>query len=108
MARHWKAPVIIARHTHADVYDSLDMRTTRAGTLKLKFEPADESMGFDEVVTRFDVGGVFSATYNTDESIKSFAHACFKFALKNKISVTLATKPSLLKYYDGRYRDIFD
>ena len=108
MARHWKAPVIIARHTHADVYDALDMRTTRAGALKLNFEPSDESMGFNEVVTHFNAGGVFSATYNTDESIKSFAHACFEFALKNKISVTLATKPSLLKYYDGRYRDIFD
>jgi isocitrate dehydrogenase len=46
MARHWRAPVVIARHTHAGVYDAKEMRTTRAGTLKVKFEPSDGSMGW--------------------------------------------------------------
>ena len=51
MASHWKFPVIVARHTHADVYDVKEMKTTRGGSLKMKFEPADGSMGWSDLVT---------------------------------------------------------
>lgn len=80
--KHWTRPIIVARHTHADMYDVHEMQTTRAGILKLKFEPSDTSMDWNEMVHKFDGGGVFKVTYNTDESIKQFAHNCFLYALQ--------------------------
>ena len=76
----------------------------------MTFSPSDGSMGWQDTVHEFkeeDDGGVFMAMYNSDESIRKFAHSCFQFAIENKMPVRLATKISMVPEYDGRFRNIF-
>ena len=105
--KFWKKPITIARHAYGDVYKSVDIRVEEPGVAKLVFE--DESGKREEqIVHTFKGPGVLQGMHNTDASIRSFAHACFKYALDLKQSIWFATKDTIAKKYDGRFREIFE
>ncbi len=103
----WKKPIIIGRHAYGDQYKATDFRTIGKGTLTIKFTPDDGSEPKEYKVFHFDGDGVGMAMYNTDESITGFAYACFTMALEKKQDLFLSTKNTILKKYDGRFKDIF-
>ena len=103
---NWTAPIIIGRHAHADQYKAVDFVTKGKGKLTITFTPEG---GAPETHDVFDYkgDGVAMAMYNTDESIRGFAHSCFNMALTKKWPLYLSTKNTILKKYDGRFKDIF-
>jgi isocitrate dehydrogenase len=104
----WNKPIIIGRHAHGDQYKATDFTVQGAGTLTLTFTPADGSEPIQtEVVTYPDDGGVAMAMYNFDESIRDFARASFAYGLQRSYPVYLSTKNTILKAYDGRFKDLF-
>ncbi len=106
----WKKPIIVGRHAHADQYRATDVTIPGKGTLKLVFEPpGGESGGKRQewVVNEFDGPGVALGMYNTDASIADFARSTFSYGLQVGYPVYLSTKNTILKTYDGRFRDIF-
>jgi isocitrate dehydrogenase len=104
----WNKPIIIGRHAHGDQYKATDFTVQGAGTLTLTFTPADGSEPIQqEVVTYPDAGGVAMAMYNFDESIRDFARASFAYGLQRQYPVYLSTKNTILKAYDGRFKDLF-
>jgi isocitrate dehydrogenase len=103
---NWKKPIIVGRHAHADQYKATEMAIPGAGTLKLVFEGADGKRNELEVM-KFNSAGIGLAMYNTDESIEGFARSCFAYGLDKKYPVYLSTKNTILKVYDGRFKDIF-
>ncbi|MBW0254791.1 MULTISPECIES: NADP-dependent isocitrate dehydrogenase [unclassified Cellulomonas] len=104
----WNKPIIIGRHAHGDQYKATDFVVKGAGTLTLTFTPEDGSEPIrQEVVTYPDRGGVAMAMYNFDESIRDFARASFAYGLQRKYPVYLSTKNTILKAYDGRFKDLF-
>lgn len=105
----WEKPIIIGRHAHADQYKATDFVVPEAGTLSVVFTPANGSSPIiKEVVHEYKSPGVALAMYNTDESIVDFAHSSMKFALARKFPLYLSTKNTILKKYDGRFKDIFE
>ncbi|XGW28531.1 hypothetical protein V3C99_008366 [Haemonchus contortus] len=103
----WSKPIIIGRHAHADQYKATDFVVPGPGKLEITFKPAN---GGDEIrheVFEFKGPGVSLSMYNTDQSIRDFAHASFKYALRRRYPLYLSTKNTILKKYDGRFRDIF-
>ena len=105
--KFWKKPITIARHAYGDVYKSVDIVTDEPGVAKLVFE--GESGKREEVVVQQMKGpGVLQGMHNTDKSIRSFAHSCFQYALSLKQTIWFATKDTIAKKYDGRFRTIFD
>lgn len=105
----WKYPIIVGRHAHADQYKATDVIVPGAGSLKLVFEPNDKSSkGFEKVIHKFNEPGVGMGMFNTDESITGFAHSCFKYAIDRKMPLYLSTKNTILKVYDGRFKNIFE
>ncbi|TKA74617.1 Isocitrate dehydrogenase [NADP], mitochondrial [Cryomyces minteri] len=105
----WKHPIIIGRHAFGDQYLAKDMVIKGEGTLEMVFTPKG---GEPERIKVFDFlpkhkGGVAQTQYNTDESIAGFAHASFKLALDKKLPLYMSTKNTILKKYDGRFKDIF-
>ncbi|KAI9270416.1 isocitrate dehydrogenase [NADP] [Phascolomyces articulosus] len=104
----WTEPVIIGRHAFGDQYRATDFVTGGPGKLELTFTPADGSEPKKYEVYEFQgTGGVAMSMYNTDESIEGFAHACFRVAIERKMPMYLSTKNTILKAYDGRFKDIF-
>lgn len=104
----WKKPIIIGRHAHGDQYRAKDLVVTEAGTLELVFTP--KSGGEPTKIKVFEYpqdGGVALGMYNTEESIRGFAHASFKMALLKGLPLYLSTKNTILKQYDGRFKNIF-
>lgn len=103
---NWTAPICIGRHAHGDQYKAAELRTKGAGKLKLIFEKVD---GTTETLNVFDFknDGIALAMYNTDESIRGFARSCFNMAIQKKWPLYLSTKNTILKTYDGRFKDIF-
>lgn len=104
----WIKPIIIGRHAHGDQYKATDFVTSGAGTLEITFTPKDGGDKVSFVVNEFKGSGVAMAMYNTDESIRDFAHSSFKYALQTKYPLYLSTKNTILKKYDGRFKDIFE
>jgi isocitrate dehydrogenase len=104
---NWTAPICIGRHAFGDQYRATDMITKGKGKLTIKFEGEDGTTQEYEVYN-FKGDGVALAMYNTDESIKGFAHACFNQALLKGWPLYLSTKNTILKKYDGRFKDIFE
>jgi isocitrate dehydrogenase len=104
--RNWKKPITIARHAYGDVYKNVEIRVEEAGTAKLLFQGANQQE--EVVIHEFKGPGVIQGMHNTDKSIRSFAHSCFKFAIDSKQDVWFSTKDTISKKYDARFREIFD
>lgn len=105
--RNWEKPITIARHAYGDVYKSVEIRADEPGTAKLVFD--GESGKHEEVVIhKFDGSGVLQGMHNTDKSIRSFAHSCFKYALDVNQDLWFATKDTISKKYDAQFRIIFN
>jgi isocitrate dehydrogenase len=104
---NWTAPICIGRHAFGDQYRATDFVTKGKGKLTVKFEGEDGTIQEFEVYN-FKGDWVALAMYNTDESIKGFAHSCFNTALQKKWPLYLSTKNTILKKYDGRFKDIFE
>ncbi len=105
---NWTAPIVIGRHAFGDQYRATDFVTKGKGKLTVKFTPEDGSPEQSFEVYNFKGDGVALTMYNTDESIIGFAHSCFNQALSKKWPLYLSTKNTILKKYDGRFKDIFE
>jgi isocitrate dehydrogenase len=103
----WTKPIIIGRHAHGDQYKATDFVAPGPGKLTLTFTPEDGSQPMEFVVTDFPGGGVAMGMYNYDESIRDFARASFRYGLARNYPVYLSTKNTILKAYDGRFKDLF-
>jgi isocitrate dehydrogenase len=103
----WEKPIIIGRHAHGDQYKATDLVVPGAGKLELVYKPADGSDAQTLEVYDYKGAGVGLAMYNTDESIEGFAHSSFKLAIQKELNLFLSTKNTILKKYDGRFKDIF-
>ena len=102
----WTQPIIVGRHAFGDQYKATDFRTEGPGKLTIKFEGENGKVQEYEVY-KFTGDGVALAMYNTDESIRDFARASLNYGLSRKYPVYLSTKNTILKAYDGRFKDIF-
>ena len=105
---NWTAPICIGRHAFGDQYRATDFVVPGPGKLKISYTPDDGSAPMEYEVFHFKGGGVALGMYNTDASIRGFAHACFNQALNKKWPLFLSTKNTILKKYDGRFKDIFE
>lgn len=104
----WTEPIVIGRHAYGDQYRATEFAIPSAGKLTLKFTPDDGSKQHEEQVYEFHGPGVALSMYNLDASIRGFAHACFNYGLMRRWPVYLSTKNTILKTYDGRFKDIFE
>merc|ERR1711963_587178 len=104
----WTQPIVIGRHAHGDQYKATDYVATTEGSLKMIFTPKDGAPVEMPVFDFKNGGGVGMAMYNTDESITGFAHACFQYSLMKGWPLYMSTKNTILKRYDGRFKDIFE
>ncbi|ABN65656.1 Isocitrate dehydrogenase [NADP] peroxisomal (Oxalosuccinate decarboxylase) (IDH) (PS-NADP-IDH) (CtIDP2) [Scheffersomyces stipitis CBS 6054] len=104
----WEKPIIIGRHAFGDQYKATDIIVPQAGEVSLIFKPADGSPAQEYPVYNFQGAGVALAMYNTDESITDFAESSFRLALERKLNLFSSTKNTILKKYDGRFKDIFE
>ena len=103
----WTTPIIIGRHGFGDQYRATDFVVPGKGTLTMKFTPEGGGPPQEFEVFKFPGGGVAMGMYNLDASIRSFARSCLNYALSKKMPLYLSTKNTILKAYDGRFRDIF-
>ncbi|MGZ3903532.1 MAG: NADP-dependent isocitrate dehydrogenase [Bacteroidia bacterium] len=104
---NWTAPICIGRHAFGDQYRATDFVTKGKGKLTVRFEGEDGKV-IEHEVFNFKGDGVALTMYNTDESIRGFAHSCFNTALQKGWPLYLSTKNTILKKYDGRFKDIFE
>jgi isocitrate dehydrogenase len=104
----WKKPITIGRHAHGDVYSNTEMRISYPGTAEIVFTPQEGGRPVRKTIKEFTGPGIVQGIHNTDESIKSFAKACFAFALDQKIDLWFSTKDTISKTYDALFREIFD
>ncbi len=103
----WTQPIVIGRHAYGDQYRATDFKFPGAGKLSIKFEGADGEV-IEHPVFEAPTGGVAMAMYNLDDSIRDFARASFNYGLERKYPVYLSTKNTILKQYDGRFKEIFE
>ncbi len=103
----WTAPIVIGRHAFGDQYRATDFKVPGPGKLTMTFTPAGGGKPVQYDVFEFDSGGVALGMYNLDESIIGFARACFLYGLQRGWPVYLSTKNTILKAYDGRFKDLF-
>jgi len=104
----WTRPIVIGRHAFGDQYRATDFVVEGAGKLTMTFTPADGSAPVTREVFDFPDGGVAMSMYNLDESIRGFARACMNYGLDLGWPVYLSTKNTILKAYDGRFKDLFE
>ena len=105
--KNWKKPITIARHAYGDVYKNAEMTIPAAGRVELVYTPADGSEESRILVHDFQGSGVVQGQHNLDDSIESFARSCFEYALDTKQDLWFATKDTISKKYDHRFKDIF-
>lgn len=106
VVKNWEKPITIARHAYGDVYKSVEIDVDEPGKAKLVFQ--GKSGKTQEVdIHDFEGTGIIQGMHNTDKSIRSFAHSCFKFAIDTKQDLWFATKDTISKKYDARFREIF-
>jgi len=103
----WTKPIVVGRHAHGDQYKATDIKIKKKGELKLVFKPEDGSKEESWSIYKFPSSGVGMGMYNTEESIEGFANSCFAFAIQKKWPLYLSTKNTILKAYDGTFKDIF-
>ena len=106
VVRCWKKPITIARHAYGDVYKNAEMRIPGPGKVELVYTAADGTE-IRELVHDFTGAGVVQGQHNLDDSIESFARSCFEFALSSKQDLWFATKDTISKKYDHRFKDVF-
>ncbi len=104
----WTSPIVIGRHAFGDQYRATDFRVPGAGKLTIKFEPESGGDPIEHEVFNFTSSGVAMAMYNLDDSIRDFARACMNYGLNRGWPVYLSTKNTILKAYDGRFKDLFE
>ncbi|HXP21226.1 MAG TPA: NADP-dependent isocitrate dehydrogenase [Streptosporangiaceae bacterium] len=105
----WTKPIVIGRHAHGDQYRASDFVVPGAGTVTISYQPAEgfEARPISMEVARFSGGGIAMGMYNYDDSIRDFARATMRYALDRGFPLYLSTKNTILKAYDGRFKDIF-
>jgi isocitrate dehydrogenase len=103
----WNKPIIIGRHAHGDQYKATDFVVPGPGTVTITYVPENGDDPLELEVAKFPGGGVAMAMYNYDDSIRDFARATMRYALNRKFPLYLSTKNTILKAYDGRFKDIF-
>jgi len=103
----WTKPIIIGRHAYGDQYKATDVKIPGAGSLTMTFTPADGGAPMELNVFDFPASGVAMGMYNLDESIREFARASLRYGLNRNYPVYLSTKNTILKAYDGQFKDIF-
>jgi isocitrate dehydrogenase len=104
----WTKPIVIGRHAHGDQYRATDFRAPSEGTVTITYTPSDGSAPIEHEIVRIpEGGGVVMGMYNFDESIRDFARASFRYGLQRNYPVYLSTKNTILKAYDGRFKDLF-
>jgi isocitrate dehydrogenase len=103
----WTKPIVIGRHAFADQYRATDLVVPGEGTLTLTYTPSDGGQPVEMQVYEFPSGGVALAMYNLDASIRDFARASLRYGLEHRLPVYLSTKNTILKRYDGRFKDLF-
>jgi isocitrate dehydrogenase len=104
---HWTQSIVIGRHAFGDQYRATDFRVPGKGRLMIRFEPDDGGAPIEREVFHFQGSGVALAMYNLDESIRGFARACLNYALARRWPLYMSTKNTILKAYDGRFKDLF-
>lgn len=104
--RNWKKPITLARHAYGDVYKNAELRVPGAGKAELVFTAEDGTVT-RELIHNFKGAGIIQGMHNTDESISSFARACFNYAIDTKQDLWFATKDTISKKYDHTFKDIF-
>ncbi|MDI9408822.1 MAG: NADP-dependent isocitrate dehydrogenase [Candidatus Pacebacteria bacterium] len=104
---NWTRPIVIGRHAFGDQYRAQDFVVPRAGKLSINFTPDDGSAPINLEIFKFETPGVAMGMFNLDESITGFARSCFNYALERGWPLYLSTKNTILKAYDGRFKDIF-
>ncbi len=107
LVKSWNQPIIVARHAFGDQYKAAEMEIKQPGKLKLSFHGQDGTIQELDVVD-FPASGVALSMYNFDKSIESFARACFNYSLLKEKPLYFATKNTILKKYDGKFKDIFE
>jgi isocitrate dehydrogenase len=104
---HWDKPVVVARHGFGDQYRAQDFTFPGAGTLKISFTPADGGAPIEREIIKTNGAGIAMGMFNLDSSIAGFARACFNYALGREYPVYLSSKNTILKAYDGRFKNLF-
>ena len=104
----WTKPIIIGRHAFGDQYRAQDLVPREPGTFSMTFKPDSGAKATEIEVYKFKGPGVLMGMYNTDDSIIGFAHASFKFAIQRNYPLYMSTKNTIMKGYDGRFKDIFE
>ncbi len=104
----WTSPIVIGRHAFGDQYRATDFVVPGKGKLTIKFEPEDGGEVIEREVFDFPGGGVAMSMYNLDDSIRDFARACMAYGIQRKWPVYMSTKNTILKAYDGRFKDLFE
>ena len=103
----WTQPIVIGRHAFGDQYRATDFKVPGKGTLTMKFVPEDGGEPMEFEVYKFPSSGVAMGMYNLDDSIRGFARACMNYGLMRGWPVYLSTKNTIMKAYDGRFKDLF-
>lgn len=103
----WTQPIVIGRHAFGDQYRATDVKIPGAGRLTMTFTPEDGGEAQEMEIFNFDSPGVAMGMYNLDESIKGFARSCFNYGLMRNYPVYMSTKNTILKAYDGQFKDLF-
>jgi isocitrate dehydrogenase len=104
----WKKPIVIGRHAYGDVYKAAEMIIKGPGKVEMVFTPSDGAAPQRITVADMQSPGIVQGMHNLDESIRSFARACFLYALREKLPIWFATKDTISKTYDGRFKEIFN
>jgi len=107
VVKNWEAPITIARHAFGDIYKASEIRTSEGGTAELVFTSASGEV-IRQTICELDEAGVLQGQFNKDSSIRSFAHACFKYAIDTKQDLWFSTKDTISKKYDQTFKLIFE
>lgn len=106
--RNWKKPIHIGRHAYGDIYANQEIRVSGPGRAELKFIPADGSAPTTKIIHQFNAPGILQGIHNRDDSIRSFAAACFAYGYDQKVDVWFSAKDTISKTYDTNFKKIFE
>ena len=107
VVKNWQQPITIARHAFGDVYKASEYRVPGAGTAYIRFVSEDGATEMEQAVNTFKGPGVLQGMFNRDDSIRSFAHSCFRYAISTKQDLWFSAKDTISKIYDHTFKDIF-